>query len=137
VAATNVLAAVVLVERTDPVHTSPALVVAYAASYAVGSAASYAVLRRQLGGLETRRLVRFLVRLALAVAVSTAVAYLVARGLEGLAGGPGKLVAVGRAFAITLADVVVFVVAARLMRLTEVTSVIDTVTRRIPTTRGR
>jgi putative peptidoglycan lipid II flippase len=46
-------------------------------------------------------------------------------------------VAVGRAFAITLADVVVFVVAARLMRLTEVTSVIDTVTRRIPTTRGR
>jgi putative peptidoglycan lipid II flippase len=137
VAATNVLAAVVLVERTDPVHTSPALVVAYAASYVVGSVASYAVLRRQLGGLQTRRLVRFLVRLALAVAVSTAVAYLVARGLEGLAGGPGKLVAVGRAFAITLADVVVFVVAARLMRLTEVTSVIDTVTRRIPTTRGR
>jgi putative peptidoglycan lipid II flippase len=137
VAATNVLAAVVLVERTDAVHTSPALVLAYAASYAVGSVVSYAVLRRGLGGLDTPRLVRFLVRMALAVAVSTAAAYLVSRGLQGLGDQPSKLVAAGRAFAVALADVVVFVVAARMLRLTEVTSVIDTVTRRLPATRGR
>ena len=37
----------------------------------------------------------------------------------------------------TLADAVVFVGAARLLRLTEVTSVIDTVARRLPGTRGR
>jgi putative peptidoglycan lipid II flippase len=137
VAATNVLAAVVLVGRTDAVHTSPALVVAYAASYAVGSVVSYFVLRGRLGGLDTLRLVRFLVRMGLAVAVSTAVAYLVSRGLAGLDDQPGKLVAAGRVLAITLADAVVFVGAARMLRLTEVTSVIDTVVRRLPGTRGR
>jgi putative peptidoglycan lipid II flippase len=137
VAATNVLAAVVLVGRTDPVHTSPALVVAYAASYAVGSVVSYAVLRRRLGGLDTRRLVRFLVRMGLAVALSTAAAYLVSRGLQGLDDQPGKLLAAGRVFAITLADAVVFVGVARMLRLSEVTSIIDTVARRLPGTRGR
>ena len=137
VAATNVLAAVVLVGRTDAVHTSPALVVAYAASYAVGSVVSYFVLRGRLGGLDTLRLVRFLVRMGLAVAVSTAVAYLVSRGLAGLDDQPGKLVAAGRVLAITLADAVVFVGAARMLRLTEVTSVIDTVARRLPGTRSR
>ena len=137
VGATNIAAAVLLVGRTDPVHTSPALVVAYAASYVVGAAISYVVLRRQLGGLDGRRLVRFLVRLGMAVAVSTAVAYLVGRGLHGLHERPSQLVAGGQAFAITLADVVVFVVGARLLRLTEVTSVIDTVARRLPSPRGR
>ena len=137
VAATNVLAAVVLVGRTNPVHTSPALVVAYAASYAVGSAASYAVLRGQLGGLETRRLIRFLVRLGIAVAVSTVVAYLVARGLDGLSERPNQLVAAGRALAVTVADVLIFVAAARMLRLTEVTSVIDTLLRRRPATKDR
>jgi putative peptidoglycan lipid II flippase len=137
VAAANVLAAVLLVGRTDPVHTSPALVVAYAVSYAVGSVASYAVLRGQLGGLDTRRLVRFLVRMGIAVAVSTAVAYLVARGLGGLAERPNQLVAAGRALAVTLTDAVVFVAAARMLRLTEVTSVLDTVMRRRPATKDR
>ena len=71
------------------------------------------------------------------MAVSTAVAYLVARGLHGLDDQPGKLGAAGGAFAISLADAVVFVAAARLLRLTEVTSILDIVARRIPGTRGR
>ena len=37
-----------------PRDTAPALVLAYTASYAVGSAVSFVVLRRLLGGLETR-----------------------------------------------------------------------------------
>ena len=37
VAATNIVAAVALVHATSAEHTSPALVLAYAASYAVGS----------------------------------------------------------------------------------------------------
>ena len=49
VGATNIVAAVVLVARTDAEHTAPALVVAYAASYVVGSVVSYLVLRRVLG----------------------------------------------------------------------------------------
>ena len=40
--------------RPTAEHTSPALVVAYAASYVVGSAVSYLLLRRRLGGLRSR-----------------------------------------------------------------------------------
>jgi putative peptidoglycan lipid II flippase len=75
--------------------------------------------------------------LGIAVAVSTAVAYLVARGLGGLQERPNQLVAAGRALAVTVADAVVFVAAARMLRLTEVTSVIDTVMRRRPATKDR
>ena len=50
VAATNVAAAVVLVEATDAEHTAPALVAAYTASYVVGSVLSYVVLGRTLAG---------------------------------------------------------------------------------------
>ena len=87
VAATNIVAAVVLVARTDAEHTAPALVVAYAASYVVGSVVSYLVLRRVLGGgvggLGTPELVRFLVRLAIVTAVATAVALALALLLPG------------------------------------------------------
>jgi putative peptidoglycan lipid II flippase len=44
---------------------------------------------------------------------------------------PSHLVALGRLVLVAAADVLVFVVLARLMRLTEVTEVIDTVTRRV------
>jgi len=79
VAATNIVVALVLVSRTDPEHTSPALVVAYAASYAVGSVVSYALLRRELGGLRTPTLLRFLLRMAIIVTASTLVAYEIGR----------------------------------------------------------
>ena len=49
VAVTNIAAAMVLVGLTDAKHTAPALVVAYTASYAVGSVISYAVLRTSAG----------------------------------------------------------------------------------------
>ena len=53
VAATNVVVALALVSGATPRQTSPALVVAYAASYVLGSALSYLILRARLGGLET------------------------------------------------------------------------------------
>jgi putative peptidoglycan lipid II flippase len=137
VAAANILVAVVLVRATDATHTSPALVVAYAASYVVGSVVSYAVLRRLLGGLETPRLVRFLARLAVAAGVSTVAAFVLAQVLHGLTDTPAWPLAAGQAFAITLLDVGVFVVMARLLSLSEVTSVIDTVTGRLPSVRRR
>jgi putative peptidoglycan lipid II flippase len=52
---TNIVVAIVLVHRASAAQTSPALVVAYGASYLLGSAISYAMLRRRLGGLETPR----------------------------------------------------------------------------------
>lgn len=131
VAATNIAAAVLIVARTDDEQTSPALVVAYTAAYAVGSLVSYAVLRRRLGGLETNRLTRFVVRMALAVGVSTGVAFALAHLLHGLSDDPQWVVAALQALAITGVDIAIFLALARALRITEVTSVIETVTRRL------
>jgi putative peptidoglycan lipid II flippase len=131
VAATNIVVAVVLVARADAEDTSPALVVAYTAAYAVGSLLSYAVLRGRLGGLGTPRLLRFLVRLVAAVAVSTAVALAVAVGLHGLTDRPHWLLAALFAAVIAGVDAVVFVLIARALRMREVTAVLETVTRRL------
>ncbi len=130
VAATNIVVAIVLVRRTDAEHTAPALVVAYAASYVVGSVLSYLALRRLLGGLRTPTLVRFVVRLAIATAVATAVALGLALLLPGR-DDPSHLLALVRLVVVAGADVGVFLVLARVMRLTEVTSVLETVTGRL------
>jgi putative peptidoglycan lipid II flippase len=134
VAATNIAAAVLLVAAATDEDTSPALVLAYTAAYVVGSAISYAVLRRRLGGLESPRLVRFLVRLALVVVVSTGLALLVSLGLHRLSDDPSWPVAALQAAVVTAVDVVVFVFLARALRLREVTSVIETVTHRLSRT---
>ena len=130
VAATNIVVAIVLVARTDAKHTAPALVLAYTASYAVGSVVSYLVLRRVLGGLHTPELVRFLVRLAIATGAATAVAIGLALLLPGR-DEPSHLGALLRLVVITGADVLVFLALTRALRLTEVTAVLDTVTRRL------
>jgi len=137
VAATNILAALVLVRSTDDAGTAPALVVAYAAAYLVGAVLSYAVLRRRLGGLRTRTLVRFLVRVAIAVALSTGAALLASRALDVVGDESSYAVAALRAAVVALVDVAVFLVVARALRLTEVTSVVETLTRRLPLPRGR
>ncbi len=130
VAAANIVAAVVLVANTNPEHTAPALVVAYATSYAVGSVVSYLVLRRVLGGLETPALVRFVVRLALVTAVSSAVALGLALVLPGR-DDPSHVLALVRLVVVAGADVAAFLVLARAFRIAEVTAVLDTVTRRV------
>ncbi|MGZ4487076.1 MAG: murein biosynthesis integral membrane protein MurJ [Nocardioides sp.] len=135
VAGVNIVAALAFVARSDPRDTSPALVLAYTASYLVGSCVSYAVLRRLLGGLGTPVLVRFVVRLVVATAVSGAVALAVAWLLHRALGDPGWVLAGVRGAAVAGVDVAVFVLMARLLRLTEVTSVIDTVARRLPSLR--
>ncbi len=134
VGATNILVAVVLVRATDAVHTSPALVVAYIASYVVGSAVSFLVLRRTLaaggGGLDGAVLVRFVVRLALAAGVATFAAWGLATLLPG-GDDPSHLLALLRLAVVAGADVLVFLVLARLMRLAEVNEVLDTLGRRL------
>lgn len=132
VAATNIVAAEVLVRATNAEDTSPALVVAYTASYVVGSVISYTVLRGSLGGLHTARLVRFLVRLAIAGAVSTAAAAATAYLLHLVDPAPMWAVAGVWAMVVGAVDVLVLVVMARAMRITEVTAVIGAFTRRLP-----
>jgi putative peptidoglycan lipid II flippase len=131
IATTNVAAAVVLVSFATAEDTSPALVLAYTASYVVGSVLSYLVLRHRLGGLETARLARFLVRLVIAAGISTAAAYLATLAIDQLGTDPNQAVAALRAAVVTALDVLVFVVVARLLHLREVTDVLDTVTRRL------
>ncbi|WP_246142759.1 murein biosynthesis integral membrane protein MurJ [Nocardioides rubriscoriae] len=130
VATVNVVAALLLVRGTDAAGTSPALVLAYATSYAVGAVLSYTVLRRRVGRLETGRLARFVLRLAVAVAVSTAVAGVLAVLLGQLADDPGWVVAGLRGAVVAAAGGVTYLVTARVFRLQEVTTVIRTVTRR-------
>ncbi|CAB4695175.1 MAG: murein biosynthesis integral membrane protein MurJ [Actinobacteria bacterium] len=137
VAATNIGVAVALVGSTDPEHTAPALVGAYAAAYLVGSVLSYVVLRRRLGGLDGARLTRFAVRLLLATAGATAVAGLLATLLHRAVDDPHWALAAGQAIVVGLLDLVVFVLLARLMRLREVTDVLDTVTRRVRPARAQ
>jgi len=142
VAATNIVVAVALVRATDAEHTAPALVLAYTASYIVGSAVSYLVLRRSLakggGGLATATTVRFLVRLLVATGVAAFASWGMATVLPGH-DDPSHLLALLRLVLVGGANVLVFLVLARLMRLTEVNEVIDTVTRRLrrPTTSSR
>jgi putative peptidoglycan lipid II flippase len=132
VSGTNIVAALLLVRATDAADTSPALVLAYTASYVVGSVVSYVVLLRVLGGLRTPTLLRFLVRIVVAAGGSTAVAAATAYLLHLVDDDPTWPLAAVWAFAVTAVDVVVFVVLARVLRLREVTSIMDTFTRRLP-----
>src|SRR4051794_331480 len=137
VATTNVVMAVVLVEVVDGLATAPALVLAYGASYVVGGATSYTLLSRRLGGLESRTLVRFLVRLAIAtgfaVAAAAGTSYVVHR-LVGVGSWPSAIMS---AVLVTAVGGTVLLVGARAMRLEELTTMADTVTRRLPVPRRR
>jgi putative peptidoglycan lipid II flippase len=132
IALTNIAAAVLLVREATAAQTSPALVLAYATAYLVGAAVSSGVLARALGGIGLRSLVRFLVRLVVIAVLSTTAAVGAAWLLRGLGEDQALVVALLRALVVTIVDVVVFLLLARLFRLQEVTEVLDTVVRRLP-----
>jgi putative peptidoglycan lipid II flippase len=132
IALTNIAAAVLLVREATAAQTSPALVLAYATAYLVGAAVSSGVLARALGGIGLRSLVRFLVRLVVIAVLSTTAAVGAAWLLRGLGEDPALVVALLRALVVTIVDVLVFLLLARLFRLQEVTEVLDTVVRRLP-----
>jgi putative peptidoglycan lipid II flippase len=107
--------------------------VAYTAAYAVGAVLAFGILARMLGGLETPRLVRFLVRATMAAGIAAAVAWLVSLGVTELLGDErGK--AAGVLFLALVASThgLVFVGASRAMRVTEVTELVGWATSRIP-----
>jgi len=131
VAATNIVAAIVYVGATSAEHTAPALVLAYATSYAVGSTVSYLLLRHRLGGLRSRRLLAFGGRLVIATGLATGLTFPVARVLEGLAEDPSFVVAAVRLIAVGAVDVLLFLIFARLLRIAEVNDVLATLTRRV------
>ena len=89
-------------------------------------------LARTLGGIGLRSLVRFVVRLVVVAVLSTAAAVGASWLLRGLGEDPTLVVALLRAVLVTTVDLVVFLLLARLFRLQEVTEVLDTVARRLP-----
>lgn len=131
ISATNIGIALVLVDRTSDDQTAPALVLAWLASYVVGSAISYTALRRRVGGLHTPTLVRFLVRMVIACAAAGAAAWIVEWALAGLGEQPGLLLSLLRGGLAGTAGLVVVLVAARTLRIREVTSLIDPVLARL------
>ena len=133
IAAGNIALAITLTSVMSADHTASALVLAYGGAYAVGAVVSYLLLRSLLGGLQTPVLVRFLVRLLIAAGIATGVAWAVQYGVQQLwPVDDTKLQSVVMLLLVTGLDVVVFLVLARLMRITEVTSVLDLVTARLP-----
>lgn len=131
VAATNIVFAIVLTRGVAASQVAPRLVIAYSASYAVGALLSVVQLRGEVGGLDGARVVRFLVRLAIGTALATLVAWLVLSGLHTVIGGAGKVAVVLRLAAAGLVDIGVILVAAKLMRITEIDAVRRQVTRRL------
>ena len=131
VAATNIVAALVLVRSASAQDTARALTIAYGLSYAVGALISYVTLSHRLGGLRTRSLARFLVRLLVATAAATAVAGVLRWLVPGLSGTHGVVGSAVQCAVIGLVGLAVLVGVARAMRITEITDVVGTVTRRL------
>jgi putative peptidoglycan lipid II flippase len=131
VSATNVVVALLLVPSRPPEDTAPMLVVAYLASYSVGAVVSFVLLRRTVGGLETPQLLRFLVRMALVLAFTGAAAWGVERALAGMGQYPGPFPSLLRGGLSAAAGMLIFLAGARLLRVREVTSLVDTVAARL------
>jgi putative peptidoglycan lipid II flippase len=128
---TNVVAAIVLVADRSAEQTAPMLALAYLTSYVVGSAISFLVLHRTLGGLQGFALVRFLVRMAIVLAFAAGVTWVARWTLGGFGSAPTPLLALLRGGVAAGAGLVVVLLGARLMRIREVTSLVDTVRGRL------
>ncbi len=134
IAATNIVAAVLLTHGAPPSQIAPRLVLAYACSYLVGAVTSYTLLAREVGGLAGRRLVRFLVRIVIAVGISAAVAWGLRELLTDLIPGTSTWHAVLDLAIVGVVFLAVYLGTARLLRISEVNDVMALVTRRL---RGR
>ena len=131
VATVNVVAAVALVHRVTPAHTAPALAAAWGLAYLVGSVNAYGRLNRRIGPLRTDLLIRFAVRLALATAVATAIAWLVGRGFDHVWPDRTRLMAAIKAAVVGCVDLGVVFVAAKVLRIGELTSFVSTLAARL------
>ncbi|MCX6405363.1 MAG: murein biosynthesis integral membrane protein MurJ [Propionibacteriales bacterium] len=87
VAATNIVAALVLTHDVEPRHVAPMLALSFGIAYAVGATVSATLLSRRLGGLVDRETRVFVVRLTISLALAVgamlgSVAVLDALGLD-------------------------------------------------------
>jgi putative peptidoglycan lipid II flippase len=127
----NIVVAIALTRGNDPEQTAPRLVVAYAASYAVGAALSYRQLSMQTGGLGGRELFRFGVRITIVVAISAGLALVARVGANHLLNGSGKIEVLVRLGFVGAVGMGSYLVLARIFRLTEVNEVTGLVAARL------
>jgi putative peptidoglycan lipid II flippase len=127
---TNIVGAYVLSAALPKGHRGVALATAFAISYIVGAAILIVLLRRQIGGLDGQRVLRLIARTTVASGLGALIAGGLASVLRSAVGtGPGAsfvAVVVGGG-----AGLVVYVLAASRMRVTELTSLIDMVRARV------
>ena len=130
IAATNITLALVLTGGTGPEDTAAGLVLAYGGAYLVGVVGSYLLLRHVLGGLDTPLLVRFLVRLVIAVGLAAVAGYAVRAGVDAVL-APGDVQAIVSLALVTLSGAVVYLLVSRMLRIAEVNAVVGLVTSRL------
>jgi len=136
IAAVNIGLAVLLTRLAASADVASALVLAYLGAYAVGAALSYTLLRHVLGGLQTRALVGFLVRLLIAAGGAVGLGLALRLGIVELwPGGEDKLRALTTLVVVSVGFGALYLLLARALRITEVTSVLQLVTSRLG--RGR
>jgi len=128
---TNIAVGIALTRGVDPREVSTRLALAYAAAYAIGSVASTTLLSRRIGSLLDRGLLGYGARLAGASSVAAAVmlAAQAALGALGL-GARDAAHALPVLLVAGLLGAASYLAAARLMGLTEVTSLTGAVLRR-------
>ena len=132
IAGSNVLfatTAVLLLDRPSLVATG--LAASYSLAYLIGVLVSFRRLRRELPDLSSEAVVRHCVRLLLAVAPGAAAAWLICWALT--AWSDTKLVLGVSLVLAVLVAIGLFVIMARLLKITEVTEILTVVFRR----RGR
>lgn len=135
IAAVNVALAIGLTVSVDPKLVAPMLALAYGASYAVGALLSLTVLSRRLGGLGRRSLAEFLARVSVAALLAAGGAWLTIAlldraGLEVASKSDSLVLLAGGG----LAGVALYVVAARVLRIGEISRIVGLVISR--STRG-
>jgi putative peptidoglycan lipid II flippase len=132
IATANIGLAVLLTRfGTDATYTAM-LALAYAGSYLVGSLTSMQLLAHRLGGFERGRLGVFLARTLAAALPAAVAAWLVQAGLSGLGlrdDNPGQAVII-LALSASVA-LPIFIGCARALKITEVSAITGTLTRRL------
>ncbi|MEQ6900871.1 murein biosynthesis integral membrane protein MurJ [Nocardioides sp. YIM 152588] len=140
IAGTNIATAIALVGLVDPGYTTPALILAYTAAYGVGATLSSLLLVRLLrrGGLAAGgagRWLGFAGRLAVGAAgvvvVSVLLRILVVDVVEAFVADPGWILAAVEVAVVTAGTAGFFLGAARVLGLSEVTSVVGLVLARV------
>jgi putative peptidoglycan lipid II flippase len=130
IAATNVVLALAAYALFPEKFTLVGLALAYVVTYVVGLAMSTAVLRRRLGGLDGRRVVRTVVQLLVAVVPGAIAAWGFSRALTGWLGEGlvGSAAALGTGGVVLLIG---FLTLGRALHIAELATVTSTVRNRL------